>query len=141
LGVVVVAEQVAGALLFLVPVVVAAIVAFVITRPERPPAAAATVAEPEARVVPLERRSPDRRGRQQSAARRLPAPLAHPTLLHAALSSHLSAVSAKQGGTAAASRAASLSAGEAAKAVRLVSIRRPTRIPRRPSHRCPHQPE
>ena len=78
----------------------------------------------------------------QTPLRRTPAAIAHPTLLHAALSSHLSAVSRTQTGAAqAASRAAGLSAVQAANAARLVSIRRPARIPRRPSHRCPHNPE
>ena len=158
------AEQVAGALLFLVPVVMAAIVAYVITRPEREPEPEPTVEPvepaPSARVVPFERRALDRRGGQSSALRRAsagpdrpasppqtplrrtPAAIAHPTLLHAALSSHLSAVSRTQTGAAqAASRAAGLSAVQAANAARLVSIRRPARIPRRPSHRCPHNPE
>ena len=146
------AEQVAGALLFLVPVVMAAIVAYVITRPEREPEPEPTVEPvepaPSARVVPFERRALDRRGGQSSALRRgpavpdrpasppqtplrrTPAAIAHPTLLHAALSSHLSAVSRTQTGAA-----------QAANAARLVSIRRPARIPRRPSHRCPHNPE
>jgi hypothetical protein len=159
-----VAEQVAGALLFLVPVVVAAIVAYVVTRPEPEPAKPLsdtllpdtllpetllpdtllpdTQPKPGARIVPFERRALDRRGGQPSALRRQPAPIAHPTLLHAALSSHLSAVSRSQTGAAqAASRAASLSAYQAADAARLVSTRRPARIPRRPSHRCPHRPE
>ncbi len=134
------AENVAGALLFLVPVVVAAIVAYVVTRPERDRVVPTPADPPGARIVPFERRSADRRG-QQAECRRQPAPPAHPTLLHAALSSHLSAVSGTNPGPAGtASRAAGLSAFQAARAAKLVSIRRPARIPRRPSHRCPHRP-
>jgi hypothetical protein len=68
---------------------------------------------------------------------------AHPTLFHAALSSHLSAVSRPSRNASNATTAASAAnaAGLAAfNSSRLVSSRRPTRIPRRPSHRCPRKP-
>jgi hypothetical protein len=57
-----------------------------------------------------------------------PPPRPHPTLLHAALSAHLDAVA----------RSVTADSTRAAAPGRLVSIRRPTPIPRRPSHVCPH---
>ncbi len=56
-----------------------------------------------------------------------------PTLLHAALSSHLAAVSRTAG-----SSNAPLSS-PVIRPARLVSIRRPARIPRRPLYQCPHK--
>jgi hypothetical protein len=128
--------QYAGALLYLVPVVVAGVVAFVVSRPEKDRTDATSVDLPP---VPPQRRAKDK-----------PKPpgnvVAHPTLMHAALSTHLTAVSGtpvpvgkhRPGPAQAASLAASVSAQHAA--ARLVSIRRPARIPRRPVHRCPHKP-
>ncbi|MER7003382.1 hypothetical protein ABT297_10085 [Dactylosporangium sp. NPDC000555] len=139
------AEQYAGALLYLVPVVVAAVVAFIVTRPEKD-----APAEPDAAGPPPQR--PERRGAGASAATRpyVPAQRTHqplnrrtdpptvtlqpsPTLLHAALSSHLAAVSDAAGaaGTPASAKR------PVVRSARLVSIRRPARIPRRPIHRCP----
>ncbi|GGM42235.1 hypothetical protein ACFFX1_12180 [Dactylosporangium sucinum] len=120
-------EQYAGALLYLVPVVVAAVVAFVVTRPAKDEAPA---------PLPVAPPTPSRVPAQRSAApvvnRRMPSP--PPTLLHAALSSHLAAVS---GAPAPAPGSAPV---PAVRPARLVSIRRPARIPRRPIHRCPHKP-
>ena len=165
-------EHYVGALLYLVPVLVAAIVAFVVTRPEKDESSTVEV-RVERRGAPRgpaprdgTRRDPAPSGstrvepgqhdsglydwaqhdwaprgstprdpgpRLYSPSRRLPAPTPppHPTLLHAALSTHLTAVSAT-----ARSKTPSLSAQQAA---RLVSIRRPARIPRRPAHRCPRK--
>ncbi|MDG6102318.1 hypothetical protein Daura_43690 [Dactylosporangium aurantiacum] len=125
-------EQYAGALLYLVPVIVAAVVAFVVTRPEKDEASAAA-------PTPLSRRIPAQRTYPPPPAypggnRRAPAPAQQsPTLLHAALSSHLAAVS-----RTATSAGAPLSS-PVVRPARLVSIRRPTRIPRRPLYQCPHQ--
>ena len=127
------AEQYAGAL-YLVPVIVAALVAFVVTRPEKLDTSE-TVAEvqPELPAARVERRASPRRQATVTP---------HPTLLHAALSSHLSAVSRRTNPTqAAAAQASRLARLAAHQSARLVSIRRPTRIPRRPSHRCPRKPE
>ncbi|GAA2614658.1 hypothetical protein GCM10010399_51920 [Dactylosporangium fulvum] len=126
-------EQYAGALLYLVPVVVAAIVAFVVTRPEKPaaePARAdrAGVPGPVPRI-PAQRTYPPNRRVPSSAP-------SSPTLLHAALSSHLAAVA----GSATSSQAPASARQPAVRPARLVSIRRPARIPRRPLHRCPHKP-
>jgi len=120
-----VAEHIAVALLYLVPLALATIVAYFVTRPRRP--APTELTDLDTLLGPERRRQPA---------------TAHPTLLHAALSSHLTAVTRRSSDPSVnaariASRAAMLSAGHA---TRLVSIRRPTRIPRRPSHRCPHQP-
>ncbi|WP_238006138.1 hypothetical protein KZZ52_51650 [Dactylosporangium sp. AC04546] len=116
-------EQYAGALLYLVPVVVAAVVAFVVTRPAKDDVAAAP-------APPAPPRVPVQRSVAPVVNRRMPAQ--PPTLLHAALSSHLAAVSgapAPAPGTA--------PPAPAVRRARLVSIRRPARIPRRPIHRCP----
>lgn len=140
------AEQYAGALLYLVPVLVAAIVAFVVTRPEKdvdaesdpvadpigaaPPRPAAALRP----YLPVQRtyQAPNRRTNPSTAA---PVPPS-PTLLHAALSSHFAAVA-----TGATSASAPASAQQPViRPPRLVSIRRPARIPRRPVHRCPHKP-
>jgi hypothetical protein len=158
---VVVAEQYAGALLYLVPVLVAAVVAFVVTRPEknateqdaaerdlRAPgavyrgapvagpadAAAFRPAAPVPPHVPAQRtyQPLNRRANPSTAA---PVPPS-PTLLHAALSSHLAAVA----GGATSSSAPASSRQPVIRPSRLVSIRRPARIPRRPVHRCPHKP-
>jgi hypothetical protein len=152
LGVVVVAEQYAGALLYLVPVVVAAVVAFIVTRPEKdavePSTPPAPVPGPPSGMA--ERRGgsravaprpfvPSQRTYQPLNRRANPstaAPQLSPTLLHAALSSHLSAV-AEGAGTSGAPASAKV---PAVRPGRLVSIRRPARIPRRPIHRCPHKP-
>jgi hypothetical protein len=142
LGVVVVTEQYAGALLYLVPVVVAAIVAFVVTRPEQddpaPAAAAALDAIPATRRIPTQRSySPSGSASSYTGGNRRSTGTAHqsPTLLHAALSSHLAAVS-----RTATSAAAPLSSKQPVlRPSRLVSIRRPARIPRRPLHQCPHK--
>jgi hypothetical protein len=127
------ASKYLGILLYLVPVAVAAFVAYVVTRPAKDE----TDELPKAKVLRLgapNRRASDRRGR------RSPAPVVnHPTLMHAALSTHLTAVTRpvpKPAATAA--RAAEVAARHIAP---LVSIRKPARIPRRPSHRCPHKPE
>ncbi|MGI5236977.1 hypothetical protein [Dactylosporangium sp. CA-139066] len=146
------AEQYAGALLYLVPVVVAAVVAFIVTRPEKdavePSAAAPAIAGPPpgmaerrrvARAVGPRPVVPQQRTYQPLNRRANPstvAPQPSPTLLHAALSSHLAAVARSAGtsGAPASAKAPALRPG------RLVSIRRPARIPRRPIHRCPHKP-
>ena len=126
--------QYTGALLYVVPVGVAAIVAFVATRrvpgdkpvqPERRVKAAApqppAPLQPRpAPLQPMPAAPPGRSGQRP-----------HPTLLHAALSAHLDAV-------ARSARAAS-APPSASQAARLVSIRRPTPIPRRPSHLCPRE--
>jgi hypothetical protein len=138
----------AGALLYLVPVVVAGIVAFVVSRPDKAEkdeaardeaakarAAAAELVAQQAATKPV---PPQRRAKDNVVA--------HPTLMHAALSTHLTAVSGtrvhagkhRTGSAQAASLAAGVSAQHAA--ARLVSIRKPARIPRRPVHRCPHKP-
>jgi hypothetical protein len=135
LGVVAVTEQYAGALLYLVPVIVAAIVAFVVTRPEKDepaPAAAQPAPAPATVRIPVQR--PAGSSAYTGSNRRMQAVAQQsPTLLHAALSSHLAAVS-----RAATSSGAPLSA-PVLRPARLVSIRRPTRIPRRPLHQCPHK--
>ncbi|WP_433209312.1 hypothetical protein ACQP00_44925 [Dactylosporangium sp. CS-047395] len=132
-------EQYAGALLYLVPVLVAAVVAFIVTRPEKdeepspvvdslPPRPISSVSRP---------RIPGQRTYQPLNRRANPstvAPSPSPTLLHAALSSHLAAVAS------ASSSAPSSSSIPAVRPARLVSIRRPARIPRRAIHRCPHKP-
>jgi hypothetical protein len=129
-----VAEHITGALLFLVPVALATIVAYLVTRPRR-----------QGRPAPAEPEHTDLDTLLGPERRRQPA-IAHPTLLHAALSSHLTAVTRTSSDPSVnaarmASRSALLSAGQASQdTARLVSIRRPARIPRRPSHRCPHQP-
>lgn len=138
-------EQYAGALLYLVPVIVAAVVAFVVTRPEKDdpaPAAAPQDAIPATRRIPAQRTyappaSPSAGGGAYTGGnRRMQASAQQsPTLLHAALSSHLAAVS-----RTATSHAAPLSAKQPVlRPARLVSIRRPARIPRRPLHQCPHK--
>jgi hypothetical protein len=126
-----VAEHITGALLYLVPVALATIVAYLVTRPSQPDRPAP--AEPE--FTDLDTLLGPERRRQPAVA--------HPTLLHAALSSHLTAVSRTSrdpsvNAARSATRAATLSTSQ--DVARLVSIRRPARIPRRPSHRCPHQP-
>ena len=139
-------EQYAGALLYLVPVIVAAVVAFVVTRPEKDEAATGTPAAAPLDAIPPTRRIPSQRsyspapsagassytgGNRRSTA----VPHQSPTLLHAALSSHLAAVS-----RTATSAAAPLSSKQPVlRPSRLVSIRRPARIPRRPLHQCPHK--
>jgi hypothetical protein len=139
-----VAEQYAGALLYLVPVLVAAVVAFIVTRPEKddstpsldpdfvptPPARPAAVTRPH---IPAQRtyQPLNRRANPSTVA-----PVPSPTLLHAALSSHLAAVA----GSAVSSTAPASAKQPAVRPSRLVSIRRPARIPRRPLHRCPHKP-
>jgi hypothetical protein len=149
-------EQYAG-VLYLVPVLVAAVVAFVMTRPARARRSApsgparrrgdsAFDARPEAEftapVIPLAP-SPRKTGytgvERRTGSRRPQVPAAPSSLMHAALSSHITAVSRATGVTkaaASASRAAGLAAHQNA---RLVSIRRPARIPRRPSHLCPRK--
>lgn len=127
------ADQWAGAL-YLAPVVVAAIVAWVVTRPGKKKASSG---EPLAQVIPLPRPT-TYEGIERRTGSRRPAPVtAHPTLFHAALSSHLTAVSRPSRNAVSAANAASLAAFQSA---RLVSSRRPTRIPRRPSHQCPRKP-
>jgi hypothetical protein len=145
LGVLVVTEQYAGALLYLVPVIVAAVVAFVVTRPEKDDAATtATTAPAPLDAIAAARRVPAQRTYSPAPPappytggnRRTPAmPHQSPTLLHAALSSHLAAVSRTT-----TSAAAPLSSKQPVlRPNRLVSIRRPARIPRRPLHQCPHK--
>jgi hypothetical protein len=130
-----VADQWAGAL-YLAPVVVAAIVAWVVTRPGKKKAASSDSDASLAPVTQLPRTTYE--GIERRTGSRRPAPVnAHPTLFHAALSSHLSAVSRPARNAANAANAASLAAFQSA---RLVSSRRPTRIPRRPSHQCPRKP-
>jgi hypothetical protein len=151
-----VAVEYAGAL-YLVPVIAAAVIAFLVTRPGRdaraaaadePVKAVATV-EPLAPVVPMPRPSADglagrpaierRKGSRRPASKVAPQPMP-PTLFHAALSSHLTAVSRTASGPVRAANSAGLAAGLAAhQNARLVSARRPTRIPRRPSHQCPYK--
>jgi hypothetical protein len=140
---VVVTEQYAGALLYLVPVIVAAVVAFVVTRPEKDepaPAEAPLDAIPATRRIPTQRSyspSPSAGASSYTGGNRRSTAVPHqsPTLLHAALSSHLAAVS-----RTATSAAAPLSAKQPVlRPTRLVSIRRPARIPRRPLHQCPHK--
>jgi hypothetical protein len=138
-----VADQWAG-VLYLAPVVVAAIVAWAVTRPGRKKATTAYQSDTEsdtevAPVIPLTRpATTPYDGIERRTGSRRPAPAtAHPTLFHAALSSHLSAVSRPARGASSAATAASLAAFQSA---RLVSSRRPTRIPRRPSHQCPRKP-
>lgn len=156
----------AEALLYLVPVVVAGIVAFVVSRPDKTRPDHDSPDDGDRRPGHGSRRSGDVARRPDHDSRRpaaveLPAVppqrrandkpptnvVAHPTLMHAALSTHLLAVSGprvlpagkhRTGAAQAASLAASVSAQHAA--ARLVSIRKPTRIPRRPVHRCPHKP-
>lgn len=134
-------EQYAGALLYLVPVIVAAVVAFVVTRPERDepvPAQAPVDAIPAPRRIPTQRSyspSPSAPAYTGGNRRSTAVPHQSPTLLHAALSSHLAAVSRTTTSTA-----APLSAKQPVlRPTRLVSIRRPARIPRRPLHQCPHK--
>ena len=129
------ADQWAGAL-YLAPVVVAAIVAWVVTRPGKKKAASPDSDASLAPVIPLSRLTYDGVERRTGSRRPVPA-TAHPTLFHAALSSHLTAVSRPARNVANAANAASLAAFQSA---RLVSSRRPTRIPRRPSHQCPRKP-
>jgi len=144
-----VAAQWAGAL-YLAPVVVAAIVAWAVTRPGKKKASTRTdmgeTGDSVAPVIPLsrttaydgvERRTGSRRPATKNAT------YAHPTLFHAALSSHLSAVArpSRDASNATTAAGAANAAGLAAfNSARLVSSRRPTRIPRRPSHRCPRKP-
>ncbi|WP_433049997.1 hypothetical protein [Dactylosporangium sp. CS-033363] len=135
------AEQYAGALLYLVPVLVAAVVAFIVTRPEKDEEPSPVVdALPRRPVSSVSRpRIPGQRTYQPLNRRANPstvAPSPSPTLLHAALSSHLAAVA----GASASSSAPSSSSIPAVRPARLVSIRRPARIPRRAIHRCPHKP-
>jgi hypothetical protein len=121
-------------------VVVAAIVAWAITRPGRKKAADTPESDtPLASIVPLSRTTlATYDGIERRTGSRRPVPAnTHPTLFHAALSSHLSAVSRPARTPTSAATAASLAAFQSA---RLVSSRRPTRIPRRPSHQCPHKP-
>ncbi len=139
-------EQYAGALLYLVPVIVAAVVAFVVTRPEKDEAPAPAAAPLDA--IPATRRIPTQRAYTTFPAAATPAATytggnrrstasaqQSPTLLHAALSSHLAAVSRTT-----TSAAAPLSSKQPViRPTRLVSIRRPARIPRRPLHQCPHK--
>jgi hypothetical protein len=134
-----VADQWAGAL-YLAPVVVAAIVAWAITRPGRKKAADTPESDTAlAPVIPLSRTAAGTYdGVERRTGSRRPVPAnTHPTLFHAALSSHLSAVSRPTRTPTTAATAASLAAFQGA---RLVSSRRPTRIPRRPSHQCPRKP-
>ncbi|WP_432977760.1 hypothetical protein [Dactylosporangium sp. CA-233914] len=136
------AEQYAAVLLYLVPVLVAAVVAFIVTRPEKddspvdatPDAASPRVASVTRPHIPAQRtyQPLNRRANPSTAHPQPPAP----TLLHAALSSHLAAVS----GAAKSSTAPASASRPAIRPARLVSIRRPARIPRRPAHRCPHKP-
>ena len=142
----------AESLLFLVPVAVAAAVAFLLTRrpssaPVPLPPSATTgpsfepPAEPPDRVWQVRSGPPDRRWRKRNGDRRKTAVVVpHPTLFHAAyhaaLESHLSVMRRKKKLDPA--KAATLAAYSTA---RMVSSRRPTRIPRRPSHRCPRKPE
>jgi hypothetical protein len=137
-----VAEQIAGALLYLVPVLVAAVVAFIVTRPEKDDAPLDEASSPPPRTGPAAARPriPGQRTYQPLNRRANPSTAApqppSPTLLHAALSSHLAAVAG-----AATSPTAPLSSKQpVVRPSRLVSIRRPARIPRRPLHRCPHKP-
>jgi hypothetical protein len=131
-----VADQWAGAW-YLAPVVVAAIVAWVVTRPGKKKAAAEAAEEPLAQVISMPRTTTYEGIERRTGSRRPMPANAHPTLFHAALSSHLSAVSRPARTAANAANAASLAAFHSA---RLVSSRRPTRIPRRPSHQCPRKP-
>ncbi|WP_432829734.1 hypothetical protein [Dactylosporangium sp. CA-092794] len=118
-------EQYAGALLYLVPVLVAAVVAFIVTRPDA--SATADLADiSDISVTPPVRPHIPAQRTYQPPNRRAAAPPA--SLMHAALSSHLAAVSLSPATPAAVSP------------TRLVSIRRPARIPRRPLYRCPHKP-
>ena len=127
-------EQYAGALLYLVPVIVAAVVAFVVTRPEKDEAPApAADAVPSVRRIPAQRTYPAPSSHPGGNRRSQPSAPQSPTLLHAALSSHLAAVSRSAG-----SSNAPLSP-PVVRPARLVSIRRPARIPRRPLHQCPHK--
>lgn len=127
-------EQYAGALLYLVPVIVAAVVAFVVTRPEKDEAPAPAVdAVPPVRRIPVQRTHPAPASYTGGNRRSQPSAQQSPTLLHAALSSHLAAVSRTAG-----SANAPLSS-PVVRPARLVSIRRPARIPRRPLHQCPHK--
>ncbi|MFC5001748.1 hypothetical protein ACFPIJ_28405 [Dactylosporangium cerinum] len=133
-------EQYAGALLYLVPVIVAAVVAFVVTRPEKdepaPVAAAPLDAFPAPRRIPAQRSSsPPVSSYTGHNRRNSTSPQQSPTLLHAALSSHLAAVSR----TATSTTAPLSSKQPVVRPARLVSIRRPARIPRRPLHQCPHK--
>ncbi|GAA3223369.1 hypothetical protein ACFO1B_36310 [Dactylosporangium siamense] len=133
-------EQYAGALLYLVPVIVAAVVAFVVTRPEKdepaPVAAAPVDAIPATRRIPAQRSySPPASSYTGHNRRTSTSPQQSPTLLHAALSSHLAAVSR----TATSATAPLSSKQPVLRPTRLVSIRRPARIPRRPLHQCPHK--
>ncbi|MFI5911555.1 hypothetical protein [Dactylosporangium sp. NPDC051541] len=137
------AEQYAGALLYLVPVLVAAVVAFIVTRPEKDdttPALDETAILPPPRPAATSRpHIPAQRTYQPLNRRANPstvAPSPSPTLLHAALSSHLAAVA----GATTSSTAPASAKQPAVRPSRLVSIRRPARIPRRPLHRCPHKP-
>jgi hypothetical protein len=142
-----VAVQYAGAL-YLVPVIVAAVIAFLVTRPgkgETPVPADDEPIKAVATVLPMPRRAADsampaidrRRGSRRPAPSAATLP---PTLFHAALSSHLTAVSRSASGPVKAANSASLAASLAAhQNARLVSARRPTRIPRRPSHQCPYK--
>ena len=132
------ADQWAGAL-YLAPVVVAAIVAWVVTRPGKKKANSPDSPDSDASlapVIPLSRTTYEGVERRIGSRRPVPA-TAHPTLFHAALSSHLTAVSRPARNAANAASAASLAAFQSA---RLLSSRRPTRIPRRPSHQCPRKP-
>jgi hypothetical protein len=131
-----VADQWAGAL-YLAPVVVAAIVAWVVTRPGKKKAASLESDAALAPVIPFPRTTTYEGVERRTGSRRPSPATAHPTLFHAALSSHLSAVSRPARTAASAANAASLAAFQSA---RLVSSRRPTRIPRRPSHQCPRKP-
>lgn len=138
-------EQYAGALLYLVPVIVAAVVAFVVTRPEEDVPAPTLDAAPSGRRIPAQRTytapppstgslSPTGSSAYTGGNRRTQASAQQsPTLLHAALSSHLAAVSRTAG-----SSNAPLSS-PVVRPARLVSIRRPARIPRRPLYQCPHK--
>ena len=133
------ADQWAGAL-YLAPVVVAAVVAWVVTRPSKKKATLPESADSDttlAPVIPLARTTTYEGVERRTGSRRPVPANTHPTLFHAALSSHLSAVSRPARNAASAANAASLAAFQSA---RLVSSRRPTRIPRRPSHQCPRKP-
>ncbi len=136
------ADQWAGAL-YLAPVVVAAIVAWAVTRPSRKKASATPESDTSlARVIRLPRPTATTYdGIERRTGSRRPAPVSpHPTLFHAALSSHLAAVSRPPRGTTSAANAANAASLAAFQSARLVSSRRPTRIPRRPSHQCPRKP-
>ena len=92
-------------------------------------------------VIPLPRTT-TYNGIERRMGSRRPSPAnAHPTLFHAALSSHLSAVSRPPVNAANAANAATNASLAAFQSARLVSSRRPTRIPRRPSHQCPRKPQ